>query len=110
MGNAGADYFPIPRIPIHFKQLQYRAFSGTPLDYHNEQKNTISNLYGRHLMEKKNVLDKRAVKLERMMMPGYIPFLEGRPKRETVIGNEDIINLHIALETCKSLEEFLAMV
>jgi hypothetical protein len=61
-------------------------------------------------MEKKNVLDRRAVKLEEVMKPGFIPFLEGRPKRDTVIGKEDIMNLNIALETSKTLEEFLARV
>jgi hypothetical protein len=58
-------------------------------------------------MENKNVLDKRAVKLEDVLRPDYIPFLGGRPKRETVIGKEDIINLEIALYTSASVQEFL---
>ena len=43
-----------------------------------------------------------------------IPFLGGRPERE--VGQEgrikknDVINLKIALNTCKSLEEFLSKV
>lgn len=39
-----------------------------------------------------------------------IKFLEGRPERDLPIGAEDIINLKIALETAKTLEEFLAKV
>lgn len=40
----------------------------------------------------------------------YIPFLAGRPNRETVIGADDILNLKIALETAKSFSAFLEMV
>lgn len=36
-----------------------------------------------------------------------IPFLTGRPQRTYVIGADDIINLQIALNTSKTLEEFL---
>ena len=36
-----------------------------------------------------------------------ITFLEGRPVRKHAINNEDLVNLKIALETCKTLEEFL---
>ncbi|MDG5813603.1 hypothetical protein QA601_00790 [Chitinispirillales bacterium ANBcel5] len=36
-----------------------------------------------------------------------IPFLRGRPERETAIGADDITNLVIALYASKSLEEFL---
>jgi hypothetical protein len=36
-----------------------------------------------------------------------IPFLEGRPKRETAIDHDDLLNLAIALNTCKTVEEFL---
>jgi hypothetical protein len=32
---------------------------------------------------------------------------EGKPSRETVIGSDDILNLRIALNTAKSLREFL---
>jgi hypothetical protein len=61
-------------------------------------------------MEKKNVIDKRFVKLERIMKTGYIPFLGGRPNRESEISEEDVINLQIALNTSKTLEDFLAKV
>ena len=33
-----------------------------------------------------------------------------RPKRDTVIGQEDIINLKIALGTAKTIEEFIKLV
>jgi hypothetical protein len=36
-----------------------------------------------------------------------IPFLKGRPKRDTAIGREDCINLEIALNTCKTVEAFV---
>lgn len=39
-----------------------------------------------------------------------IEFLGGRPERETVINDEDITNLKIALETSKTLEQFLSLV
>jgi|GEM_PF-5485441 len=39
-----------------------------------------------------------------------IPFKSGRPARDTVITDEDRINLSIALNTTKSFEEFLVMV
>jgi hypothetical protein len=58
-------------------------------------------------MEKRNVLDKRQVKLEEIMKNGYIPFLGGRPKRETIIGPDDIVNLRIALNTNDSVESFI---
>ncbi len=44
------------------------------------------------------------------MYIGYKTKLSERPKRKTVIGADDIMNLRIALETSRSLEEFLAKV
>jgi hypothetical protein len=61
-------------------------------------------------MEKKNVIDKRFIKLENVMKKGFIPFLGGRPERETVIGQEDIVNLSIVLNTTNSVEEFIKIV
>jgi len=61
-------------------------------------------------MEKKNVVDKRSVKLEEIMKPDYIPFLAGRPARNTVIGLDDIANLIIALNTSSTFEDFLARI
>jgi len=61
-------------------------------------------------MERSNVHDKRVVKLDHVMAKDYIPFLEGRPERQKVISNEDLLDLRIALNTTHSLEEFLALV
>ena len=61
-------------------------------------------------MERKNVFDKRLVKLEDVLKSDYIPFLGGRPVRNTVIGDEDLLNLRIALNTSTSLEEFMSKV
>lgn len=36
-----------------------------------------------------------------------IPFLDGRPHRETVIEDDDILNLSIALHVSKTTDEFL---
>jgi len=58
-------------------------------------------------MEKRKVVDKRSVRLEDFDKPDYIPFLEGRPHRETVISGDDMTNLAIALNTSSSLEELL---
>jgi len=61
-------------------------------------------------MEKRKVFDRRVVKLEKIMNPNYIPYLGGRPNRVTVISNEDVSNLRIALNTTVSMEDFLARV
>jgi hypothetical protein len=37
-----------------------------------------------------------------------IPHFGGRPKREKVIGREDLVDLEILLNTCDSVEEFLS--
>ncbi len=34
---------------------------------------------------------------------------KGRPERDRVIDQEDMLNLRIALNTCHSLEEFIAV-
>jgi hypothetical protein len=36
-----------------------------------------------------------------------IPFLQGRPEREQVIGHDDWLNLQIALHTAEDLDELL---
>ncbi len=61
-------------------------------------------------MENRNVIDKRSVRLEDVLRPDYIPFLGGRPKRETVIGKEDIMNVVIALNTSATVDEFLGKI
>jgi hypothetical protein len=37
----------------------------------------------------------------------HIPFLAGRPRRETPIDRDDVVNLEIALNTCKTVDELL---
>jgi len=59
---------------------------------------------------KRNVYDKRYIRLEEVGRDEYIPFLGGRPVRETVISEDDITNLIIAVNTSKSLEVFLEQV
>ena len=39
-----------------------------------------------------------------------IPFLGGRPKRDTVINSDDIANLNIALNMAKTFKEFIELV
>jgi hypothetical protein len=59
-------------------------------------------------MENRHVIDKRSVKLEDVMKPDYIPFLGGRPNRITIISNEDIMNIEIALNTCEDVKDCIA--
>jgi hypothetical protein len=62
-------------------------------------------------MKKPNrVSDRRSVKLENILSENYIPFLEGRPNRDTVISSDDILNLKIALNQSSSFKEFLERV
>jgi hypothetical protein len=58
-------------------------------------------------MENRKVIDKRSIKLEHVLKSDYIPFLYGRPEREKVIGNDDLLNLEILLNTCKNTENFI---
>jgi hypothetical protein len=37
-----------------------------------------------------------------------IPMFSGRPKREKVIGRDDLMDLDILLHTCDSVEELIA--
>jgi hypothetical protein len=57
-------------------------------------------------MEDRHVIDKRSIKLEDVMKKDYIPFLGGRPERQTIIGKDDILNLEITLNTCSTVDEF----
>jgi len=52
--------------------------------------------------------DKRAVKLENVLAKDFIPLFSGRPKRDHVIGREDLMDLDILLHTSSTIEEFLA--
>lgn len=56
---------------------------------------------------KKKVIDRRQIHLEKVMRPDYIPFLGGRPRRSTIINNDEIMNLAIMLNTTDSVESFL---
>lgn len=38
-----------------------------------------------------------------------IEMFEGRPNRDLIINEDDVLNLKIALETAKSFEQFLKM-
>lgn len=53
---------------------------------------------------------RNAIEAEEAINKKCIPFLEGRPQRDTVIGEDDILNLKIALETAKSFSAFLEMI
>ncbi len=59
---------------------------------------------------KEKIMDKRRVKLDELLKKDYIPFLAGRPKRDNPIGSDDLINLRIAFNTAKHLDDFLNMV
>lgn len=59
---------------------------------------------------KRSVYDKQNVRLEEVAREDYIPFLSGRPFRELIINEDDIMNLIIAMNTSHSLEEFLQYV
>jgi hypothetical protein len=61
-------------------------------------------------MENKKIIDKRQIRLEEVMKPDYIPFLGGRPDKETVIRLDDILNLKIILNTTDSVEELIKKV
>ncbi len=54
--------------------------------------------------------DKRAVKLENVLAKDFIPLFSGRPKRDPVIGRDDLVDLDIILHTSSTVEEFLAKV
>ena len=58
-------------------------------------------------MEKPTIIDKRPVRLEDVTRIDYIPFLGGRPNRETIISRDDITNISILLNTTSSVSEFL---
>lgn len=57
-----------------------------------------------------DTLDKPLIQPEQFIKHPFIPFLQGRPVRDGIINNEDLINLKIALNTSKSLQDFLLQV
>ena len=54
------------------------------------------------------IFDRRTITLENTK--NYIPMFEGRPKRDMDIGQEDILNLQIALNTTSSVSDFVKAV
>ena len=59
---------------------------------------------------KPKIKDKRRISLERVMSSDYIPFLSGRPEREKAIGDNDILDLKIALHTSGNVGDFLVKI
>ena len=49
-------------------------------------------------------------KSENSLQQSYLEIVSIRPKREEIIQKDEIINLRIMMETCKSLDEFLSLV
>jgi hypothetical protein len=60
-------------------------------------------------MERKNVAEERPVVTTDLAI-ARIPFLSGRPERDTIISVDEIINLTIALNITKSVDEFLKLI
>lgn len=49
-----------------------------------------------------------SAKVQHVLASETIPLFSGRPKREKVIGREDLMDLDILLHTCDTVEAFLA--
>jgi hypothetical protein len=58
-------------------------------------------------MERSEILEKRPELLNGNSSTVHIPFLGGRPQRETVISRDEILNLTIILHTTVTIEDFL---
>jgi hypothetical protein len=54
-----------------------------------------------------NLEDSRSAKLH-LIAADTIPMFSGRPKREKVIGRDDLMDLDILLHTCDSIDALLA--
>lgn len=52
--------------------------------------------------------DERAVKLEKVLAPDFIPLFGGRPPRTALIDKDDSTDLKIILNTTRSVDEFIA--
>jgi hypothetical protein len=50
------------------------------------------------------------VKLQRVATAESIPLFAGRPRRERVIGRDDLLDVDILLHTCNTVEELLAKI
>lgn len=51
--------------------------------------------------------DNRPVKLNATVAPDVIPMFAGRPRREKVIGRDDLMDLDILLHTCDTVDELI---
>jgi hypothetical protein len=58
-------------------------------------------------MKKQDIVDYKQLKVTKIRRRSIIPFMQGRPERDTIIQKDDITNLVILLNTCKNLDEFL---
>jgi hypothetical protein len=62
---------------------------------------------------RKNGIPEKAVKNGKVLVTKLyktIPFLSGRPKRDTAINADDIVNLQIALYTARTFKDFLKQI
>ena len=60
--------------------------------------------------ELKEFIKKSSKKRVLFVEKEFIPWLDGRPKRDTIINNDDMLNLTIAFNTAQSIEEFLTLI
>jgi len=58
-------------------------------------------------MEKRKIEEIRRLRLEQLLRKDFIPLFAGRPKREQVINQDDIVDVRIALGTTRSVQEFV---
>lgn len=61
-------------------------------------------------MEKPNTIDKKPSSSKDYKKDNHIPFLGGRPQRDTIISLDEITDLRINLNITKSVEEFLFLI
>jgi hypothetical protein len=54
------------------------------------------------------IRDNRSVKLDRVYASDYIPLFAGRPKREIIIGKDDLLDVKILLNATHTVDEFIA--
>ena len=61
-------------------------------------------------MAKENLYDELQKILNKALSKNHIPLFEGRPKREQIINNDDLLNLEIIINTSKTLDEFISKI
>ncbi len=54
------------------------------------------------------IKDDRPVKFEKVVSQDFIPLFAGRPKRESIIGRDDMIDVKILLNATHTVDEFIA--